>query len=101
MEWDNDKCLQLIEMYEMKPETWQSTHKHYFNKIKKQDAWHEIAKGMEISNTEVVKCKMNSLLSSFRRERTKEATTRGTYKPLLSSILMSFNRFKELRVVKK
>nr|CAH7753133.1 unnamed protein product [Callosobruchus chinensis] len=40
------KSLELIELYKMKPEIWQATNKFYYNKLKKQDAWSEIAKNM-------------------------------------------------------
>ncbi|XP_030751389.1 protein ANTAGONIST OF LIKE HETEROCHROMATIN PROTEIN 1-like [Sitophilus oryzae] len=44
-----------------------STHKFHYNKNKKQDAWNEIAKYIG-TPIDIVKLKINSLLSSFRRE---------------------------------
>nr|CAH7739999.1 unnamed protein product [Callosobruchus chinensis] len=52
----------------MKPEIWQATNKFYYNKLKKQDSWSEIAKNMG-TTVDIVKNKLNSLLSSFRREK--------------------------------
>nr|CAI5853679.1 unnamed protein product [Callosobruchus analis] len=68
MDWDNEKSLELIELYKMKLEIWQATNKFYYNKLKKQDAWSEIAKNMG-TTVDIVKNKLNSLLSSFRREK--------------------------------
>lgn len=77
MDWDNEKCLQLIDLYKSKPEIWQSTHNWYHNKLKKHDAWCDIAKEME-TTVDIVKAKVNSLLSSFRREKSKQEASMGT-----------------------
>lgn len=74
MEWDNEKCIELIEIYASKREIWDRNHKLYHNKIRKHDAWMDIASRMECT-VEVTKGKMNSLLSSFRRERNKESNS--------------------------
>nr|CAI5821195.1 unnamed protein product [Callosobruchus analis] len=57
-------------MYETKPELWDPTNTFYHMRNKKHDAWTEIAKGLE-SDVNVIKGKMASLLSSFRREKVK------------------------------
>nr|CAI5865408.1 unnamed protein product [Callosobruchus analis] len=77
MDWDNEKSLELIELYKMKPEIWQATNKFYYNKLKKQDAWSEIAKNMG-TTVDIVKNKLNSLLSSFRREKAKHESSMKT-----------------------
>ncbi|KAB0802693.1 hypothetical protein PPYR_04879 [Photinus pyralis] len=79
MEWEQEKCLQLIAAYGLYPELWQATHKYYYNKLKKNDAWCEIAKQLE-SNVEIIKAKLNSLLASFRREKARQESTTGTGK---------------------
>ncbi|KRT85324.1 Myb/SANT-like transcription factor, partial [Oryctes borbonicus] len=79
MEWDNEKCLQLIDLYRLKPEIWQSTHKLYSNRLKKQDAWNEMGSDMG-TTVDVIKAKLNSLLSSFRRERARESSSVRTGK---------------------
>lgn len=79
MEWESDNCLQLISLYEDKPELWQPDHKYHFNKLKKNDAWEYIANEMNIT-VDVAKAKLNSLLSSYRREKSKETGSKGTGK---------------------
>ncbi|XP_046666544.1 uncharacterized protein LOC124358291 [Homalodisca vitripennis] len=79
MEWENEKCLLLVSLYEGHPELWQPNHKLYFNKIKKNDAWEAIATQLE-TTYDTVKSKITSLLASFRREKNKEETSKGTGK---------------------
>lgn len=69
-DWDHDKILKLVGMYETKPELWDPTNTNYHMRNKKHDAWTEIARELEC-DIDVVKGKMNSLLSSFRREKVK------------------------------
>lgn len=71
MEWGNDRCLKLISAYQGRPEIWQPSDDNYRNKIRRQEAWKEIADEVD-STVDVVKAKMSSLLSSYRRERSKE-----------------------------
>lgn len=71
MEWGNDKCIRLISAYQGRPELWQPSDDNYRNKIRRQEAWKEIADEVE-SSVDIVKAKMSSLLSSYRRERAKE-----------------------------
>jgi hypothetical protein len=33
MDWDSEKCLELIGLYEKKAELWQPDHKHHYNKL--------------------------------------------------------------------
>lgn len=71
MEWGNDRCLRLVAAYERRPELWQSTDDNYRNKNRRQEAWKELADEVE-STIDIVKAKMSSLLSSYRREKAKE-----------------------------
>ena len=48
MELGNDKYLVLISLYEGCPELWQPDHKHYFNKVKLNDAWEAIAAQLQL-----------------------------------------------------
>jgi hypothetical protein len=75
--WDHEKILQLINLYEGKPELWDCRNKNYHLRNTKHDAWLQIATEMN-SDAEVIKTKMASLLSSFRRERAKIKTTTRT-----------------------
>lgn len=77
--WDHERCLELIHLYELKPELWDPKHRFYHLKTKKQDALNEIASKLNITS-EIVKSKLNSLTTSFRRERTKEIKSLGTGK---------------------
>lgn len=77
MEWSEEKCFQLISVYQQHELLWQARHPQHYNKLKKQDAWEEIAQEI---NTDAEECKkkMGSLLSSFRRENAKIKRSRGT-----------------------
>lgn len=77
MEWSKEDSLLLIQEYKKYQLLWDPRHKNYFNKIKKNEAWAEIAKTF---NTDVDKTrnKMASLLGSFRRERSKGKKIIGT-----------------------
>lgn len=61
--------------YEEKPILWD----HCYNKLKKNDAWVELANEMEI-DTEECKKKLTVLLASLRREKAKVNTSKGTGK---------------------
>nr|CAI5859786.1 unnamed protein product [Callosobruchus analis] len=58
----------------MKLEILQATNKFYYNKLKKQDACSEIAKDMG-TTVDIVKSKVNSLLSSFKRDKGKQESS--------------------------
>lgn len=77
MEWSNEEALHLIQEYMKHDLLWNPKHPQHFNKIKKGDAWAEIA---EACGTEVeeAKKKMSSLLGSFRKEKAKRKKTIGT-----------------------
>lgn len=74
MEWDNEDALILIQQYEKHELLWNPKHQQHFNKIKKADAWDDIAKTCSVDVDEVKK-KMSSLLGSFRREKAKGKKT--------------------------
>nr|CAH7742193.1 unnamed protein product [Callosobruchus chinensis] len=78
-EWNREKCLQLIDQYDKYPILWNPKHGLYYNKVKKNDAWEIIDGIMECSKGESKK-KMDSMLSSFRREKAKENKSVGTGK---------------------
>nr|CAH7740958.1 unnamed protein product [Callosobruchus chinensis] len=67
-DWDHDKIVKLVGMYETKPGLWDPTNTYYHMKNEKHDAWTEIAKELECA-VNVVKGKMASLLSSLSSTR--------------------------------
>lgn len=71
MEWSNSISVNLINLYREHECLWNPLHDDYKSKLKKTDAWNEISEIMECEVIEVKK-KMESLLSSFRRERQKQ-----------------------------
>lgn len=79
MEWGQEKCLELIDLYEQYPILWNPKHGFYYNKIKKHDAWVKISDEMQLPKDEVKK-KMESILASFRREKGKGKKSIGTGK---------------------
>lgn len=68
-------ALKLISLYREKPILWDSTQNDYKNIKKKYDCWTELASEMGADVTSVKK-KMDSLLGSFRRERSRQEDTR-------------------------
>ena len=82
MEWSNEKSLQLIDLYRGHECLWNPKIVDYKNRVKKVDAWNEICTQF-VPKLDVIelKKKMESLLSSFRRERQKEkCSSSGTGK---------------------
>ncbi|XP_018580150.1 uncharacterized protein LOC108917849 [Anoplophora glabripennis] len=70
MEWSSEASLALIDEYKRHPVLWDSRHQSYSSKVQKQEAWEDIALNMQMDLLEV-KQKMNSLLGSFRREKSR------------------------------
>ncbi|XP_047104849.1 uncharacterized protein LOC124743995 [Schistocerca piceifrons] len=97
MEWSNDLSLQLIEAYRDRPVLWDVSHNYYKLANRRNEAWAEIAKLFNCDVMEVKK-KMNSLLSSFRRERQKEGLRRSGTGPeeVYHSTWFAFNSLKFL-----
>jgi hypothetical protein len=79
MEWTNENALFLIAEYEKSEILWNPRHQQYFNTIKKEDAWNEIACKLKFP-VEELKKKMESLKGSFRRERSRIKSRMGTGK---------------------
>jgi len=76
MEWSNAVVLNLIDEYRQRECLWNPKDSNYKSKTKKLDAWSELANVFKCDILEIKK-KMESLQSSFRRERQKEETTTG------------------------
>jgi hypothetical protein len=79
MEWSKEDVIKLIDQYRTRNVIWDPKNTDHFNKIKKQDAWEEIAKEMNRSVDDCKK-KMEYLLASLRRERMKMKKHTGTGK---------------------
>jgi len=79
MEWTQESVIEFMELYKRKEGMWDPKHPMHFNKIRKQDAWEELGKGI---NKPVDECKkkMENLLSSLRREKMKMRKSSGTGK---------------------
>jgi hypothetical protein len=79
MEWNKNDVKDFIELYHQKNLIWNPQHSDHFNKIKKQDAWADIASKI---GRPVEQCKkeMENLLSSLRREKMKIKKSVGTGK---------------------
>lgn len=82
MEWSQNVVLLLLEEYQKREILWKPRHPLFYNTIKKEDAWQEVA---EIVNVEVqeIKKKIESLKGSFRREKSRIKKGTGTGKGLL------------------
>ena len=67
--------LHLIELYESKPELWNSNLESYHIKNTKFDAWCNITDTLGI-DVDMAKAKITSLMSFYRRERSKEKSSK-------------------------
>jgi hypothetical protein len=74
MEWNNTVTLRLIDLYREKELLWNPTYADYKSKL---NAWNEISQLLGCDQTGVRK-EVESLLTSFRRERQKEETKTGS-----------------------
>lgn len=79
MEWSEETLLKLIDAYRKQTILWDPRHKDHYKKHLKADAWREISTDMDICKDECRK-KVISLLSSYRREKSKIKSTQGTGK---------------------
>ncbi|KAJ0169392.1 hypothetical protein K1T71_014979 [Dendrolimus kikuchii] len=66
----NEKCIELIKLYENHRHLWDPTSPHHYNKQLKEDSWKIISKEMNLPISEVKK-KITSLCGSFRREKSR------------------------------
>lgn len=71
MDFSDDECITLINLYKSRPILWDPSHSKYKLTKIKIDFWLEIANEMK-KDVNAIKKKMESLLSSFRRERQRE-----------------------------
>ncbi|KAF5276793.1 hypothetical protein FQR65_LT16172 [Abscondita terminalis] len=91
MEWS----LVLIDYYEKYPVLWNPRHQFYYSKNKKNDAWDELAKELSC-DTQTIKNKMNSLLGSFRAQKSKGKKTVGTGKGRKEVYISKWFAFKRM-----
>ncbi|XP_060820549.1 uncharacterized protein LOC132909637 [Bombus pascuorum] len=76
MDWSKDMGLSLVNLYKMKEVLWNPMSSEYHQKTRRHDAWQEIADELSLIIKKPVsalecKRKMDTILSSFRRERVK------------------------------
>ncbi|KAJ8724294.1 hypothetical protein PYW08_015768 [Mythimna loreyi] len=69
-DWTEEKCLQLIREFRLRPVLWDPKDPYFFKKKMKPMAWQEIGDKIDIS-PDRCKHKMIILMSSFRREKAK------------------------------
>ena len=70
MEFSKKETLEFIELYRKKSLLWDLKNRNHYNKMRKEDAWHEIAQEMKRSVHQCKK-KMEYLLAALRREKMK------------------------------
>lgn len=75
-EWTDENTIKLIEQYQTKTMLWDPKNDQYWKKDAKLEAWEEIGKALD-TNSEICKNKMFSVLSSFRREKSKMKQSQG------------------------
>lgn len=79
MEWSQDNCLRLIDIYKVHPVLWNLSDLNYYKKNMKSDAWADISSEIDVPENEC-RNKNVSLLSSYRREKSKSKKSTGTGK---------------------
>lgn len=79
MEWSKEDTIRFINIYHKRHLIWDPKHPDHYNKLRKQDAWEEVAKEMGKS-VEECKKKMEYLLAALRRERMKMKKSTGNGK---------------------
>lgn len=65
----DENCLKFIQLYQDRPILWDPQHPKFKITKLKYDSWMDVSNEMNSGINEVKKKKMNSLLTSFRRER--------------------------------
>lgn len=79
MKWSPKKVVEFINIYKEKSVLWNPRDPNYFNRLKKNDAWEEIARDTGRS-VEHCKRKMEYLHSALRREKMKIKRSMGIAK---------------------
>lgn len=79
MEWSEENTLRFIDLYKNKEVLWNAKHPSHFNRVRRNDAWEEVASELKI-NVKACKKKMDVLLSSLRREKAKIKKSERTRK---------------------
>ncbi|RXG68728.1 hypothetical protein Avbf_01717 [Armadillidium vulgare] len=69
-QWSQEDSIELIEEYKKFEILWDPKHNLHYNKIKRQEAWEQVA-GTINRSAEECKKKMEYLLSALRREKMK------------------------------
>ncbi|KAF9407288.1 hypothetical protein HW555_012645 [Spodoptera exigua] len=70
MNWNNENVIKFIEAYKEKQVLWDPSHKSYYNRNLKQEAWDELSVEMECPVGELKK-KMDYLLAANNIVRAK------------------------------
>jgi hypothetical protein len=70
MEWTEEKCLELISAYEKQEILWKVKHLQHYSKLRRHDAWEEVAGEMGV-DAETCRRKMMALFAYLRREKVK------------------------------
>ncbi|XP_034183421.2 uncharacterized protein LOC117605803 [Osmia lignaria lignaria] len=79
MEWTEEKMIKLIEQYRKFENLWNPTDINYFKRNEKVDAWEKIGIKINRSSDDCRK-KIVSLLSSYRREKSRTKMSMRTGK---------------------
>lgn len=66
--WGNETILHLIELYQSYGLLWDTANRDYRNKVKKNDAWDDIAKALNIPKKEIEN-EIHTLRAQFIREK--------------------------------
>lgn len=79
MDWPEETILKMIEVYKTKGLLWNPKDRNYSKKSLRDEAWQEISNEINVPEEEC-KRKMNSLLASYRREKSKIKKSKETEK---------------------
>jgi hypothetical protein len=89
MQWDREKTLLLIDKYRENTILWDPRHEEHYNKLRRNDAWVELANEMD-TDAEACKRKVISLLASLRREKAKMKKSTRTGQGKSNGIVVYF-----------
>ncbi|KAL4706211.1 hypothetical protein ACJJTC_018395 [Scirpophaga incertulas] len=74
---DRNQCVKLITLYSEHRYLWDPHDPNYVNRVLREQAWMKISEELDLSVVELKK-KLESLLGSYRREKSREKRSAGT-----------------------
>lgn len=77
MEWSQDSCSHLVQLFRERKFLWDSLNTNYKNKYRRNNAWCEIALILYTEKKNGEENKMKRLIGQFQRERKTNKSGHG------------------------